>query len=465
MPASVIPSTSGRFVRVGVLALTAGVFAAVVAAVTLRLRDDLREQILQSFARSLAAVASMQLDNYTEEARMPVEEVPSGVYAAVAKIARLRGVSGFRVYEPDGRPAGDFGVATIDAPPPAAVWAKVTAGELVARLHAAGDPRGGAEGIFLPEGADIVEIWIPLRRSGAAKSLGAAQFIVEADEPGGELRRHDVRLWLQAGIAWAAGSLVLILGVGGALRRLDAANRELRARSEALERANRELVLAAKTSAVGAVTAHLMHELKTPIAGLELIVAGRSAPAGARAEAGDDLAAASELTRRLRTMVNDIVAVLRDEQSGAEFELTAAEVVEVAAGKVRREAAERGVSLETGGEPGAALSGRRGNLAILVLRNLLQNALEATPRGGRVRLACRALPEGATEFVVEDGGPGLPAAVRARLFQPVPSGKPGGSGLGLALSAQIAQQAGGRLELARSDERGTSFRLVLAAEA
>jgi len=54
--------------------------------------------------------------------------------------------------------------------------------------------------------------------------------------------------------------------------------------------------------------------------------------------------------------------------------------------------------------------------------------------------------------------------VRARLFQPCASSKPGGSGLGLALSHQLAQQAGGRLELARSDSRGTSFRLVLPAE-
>jgi signal transduction histidine kinase len=41
----------------------------------------------------------------------------------------------------------------------------------------------------------------------------------------------------------------------------------------------------------------------------------------------------------------------------------------------------------------------------------------------------------------------------------------GGSGLGLALSQQLAQQAGGRLELVRSDPRGTCFRLVLSMTA
>ena len=72
---------------------------------------------------------------------------------------------------------------------------------------------------------------------------------------------------------------------------------------------------------------------------------------------------------------------------------------------------------------------------------------------------------GAVEFRVCDGGAGLPETVRARLFQPCVSGKPGGSGLGLALSHQLAQQARGSLELERSDAAGTCFRLVLAGEA
>ena len=60
---------------------------------------------------------------------------------------------------------------------------------------------------------------------------------------------------------------------------------------------------------------------------------------------------------------------------------------------------------------------------------------------------------------------GLPAAVRDRLFEPCTSTKAGGTGVGLALSFQLAQQAGGTLELVRSDAGGTSFRLVLAPEA
>jgi signal transduction histidine kinase len=277
-----------------------------------------------------------------------------------------------------------------------------------------------------------------------------------------EFSTLDGRLAAQAALAWFAGSLVIVVALGWAFRRLDRANRELRARSEDLQRANRELVLAAKTSALGAVTAHLIHALKNPLAGLEVFVAGQAEP-GSRAEKGEELAAASELTRRLRSMVNSVVAVLHDEQHGAHFELTGDEVAEMALAKVRPAAAARGVKLATGTALAETLPGRRANLAGLVLQNLLQNAVEASPAGGTVRLGGRAAA-GSVEFSVEDSGPGLPEAVRARLFQPCTSTKLGGSGIGLALSHQLAQQAGGRIELVRSDVNGTCFRLVLSRE-
>ena len=162
-------------------------------------------------------------------------------------------------------------------------------------------------------------------------------------------------------------------------------------------------------------------------------------------------------------MINDVVGVLRDEQHGAHFELTCAEVGELALERVRASANQAGVRLTADVSAEKSLPGRRANLAGLVLRNLLQNAVEASPPGGVVRVAGGATAEGGAEFWVEDRGAGLAEAVRVRLFQPCASTKPGGSGLGLALSQQIAQQAGGRIELVRSNAEGTCFRLVLGS--
>lgn len=449
------------------LTLTVVVFAGVVATVTWQLRSGLREQILRREADTLATVAALQLDNSAAEyGEIALAEVPGALLVAVLKTAKLRGVVGVRVFDATGALNSSDGIVGELEPPARRDWARVSGGEAFARLPG---KLPGADVFVLPDGAaagGLVEAWVPLHRTGASRAIGAAQFWLQGAAAHAEIAAHDRRLWFQAALAWAAGSGVIVLALGWAFRRLAAANRELRVRGDDLQRANRELVLAAKTSALGAITAHLMHELKNPIAGLELLMAGQTeAGNGGRPEAGAELEAASDLTRRLRTMVNDVVGVLRDEQTGADFQLTCAEVVEIVTGKVQPEARRRRVTIATEASDRASLSGRRANLTTLVLRNLMQNALEATPEGGTVRLTAGPGDGGGVEFVVADGGAGLPEAVRARLFQPCASTKPGGSGLGLALSQQLAQQARGRIELVRSDAQGTRFRLVLEAEA
>lgn len=457
MSAPAVPPSSGRITRLSVLGVTVLVFGALVAMMTHQLRAGLREQILRREAEMLAAIVSMQLDD-------AAEEVPAAMFIAVLKTQKLAGVSGLRIYDAARQANGTYLLPPAIIPPADAIWRRVAAGESFGRLHLdlAHDPE--AEIIPLTGADAAFEAWVPLRRNRSSAIVGAAQFWIEADGLREELAAHDRRLWMQAAVAWLVGSAVIATTLTWAFRRLDAVNRTLRARGEDLQRANRELVLAAKTSALGAVAAHLVHEIKNPLAGLESIVRAQ-ADAGGRDETRDgELAAASTLTRRLRTMVNDVVGVLRDEQSGAEFELTSADVAEVVQARMQADAEQRGVSLAATGSPSVLLSGRRSNLAVLVLRNLVQNALEATPAGGVVRLTGSGT-DGRVEFVVEDTGGGLPGAVRARLFDPCQSTKVGGSGLGLALSQRLAHQAGGRIELVRSDAQGTSFRLVLEPEA
>ncbi len=467
MSATAAPSTSGRFAPIGVITLTVLVFAGVVFTATWQLRAGLRDQILRREAATLTAVASMQLDNSAAEyGDVSLPEVPGALLVAVLKTAKLRGVAGVRIFDARGALNSSDGMVGPLDPPSGADWARVASGEAFARWHRQ-TPR---EDLFLlPAGLTspgLVEAWVPLRRTGSSTAIGAAQFWLEGSAAGAEIGAHDQRLWAQAAIAGTIGSAIIVIVLGWVLRRLAAANRELQARGEDLQRANRELVLAAKTSALGAVTAHLMHELKNPLAGLEIFVAGQAEANGdTRPEAGAELAAASELTRRLRTMVNDVVGVLRDEQTGAAFQLSGGDVVELVLAKVQGEAKRREIRIESAIAGEFLLAGRRGNLATLVLGNLIQNALEATPPGGVVRLTGNAAKAGGVEFVVTDGGAGLPEAVRRRLFQPCTSTKAGGSGLGLALSHQLALQAGGQLEMLRSDVQGTSFRLVLRAEA
>ena len=89
-----------------------------------------------------------------------------------------------------------------------------------------------------------------------------------------------------------------------------------------------------------------------------------------------------------------------------------------------------------------------------VLWNLIQNAAEAMPEGGEVRVSCE---EGlrVVTLRVADNGPGIPPAVQTRLFKPFFTTKPGGSGLGLAISRKIMEAHGGFIRISSEQGRGT----------
>ncbi|MBS1241127.1 MAG: sensor protein, partial [Gemmatimonadetes bacterium] len=98
-----------------------------------------------------------------------------------------------------------------------------------------------------------------------------------------------------------------------------------------------------------------------------------------------------------------------------------------------RECRERGIEFEWRAEPGLPML--EGDAAGLeqVLTNLLRNAAQATPAGGRIALALRARGR-LIEFVVQDSGPGIPADLLDRIFEPFFTTRPSGEGTGLGLS-------------------------------
>ncbi len=103
-------------------------------------------------------------------------------------------------------------------------------------------------------------------------------------------------------------------------------------------------------------------------------------------------------------------------------------------------------------------------LVPIAVSNLVSNALDAvsgatTDGPGRVEVDVTA-DDDQVAVRVSDNGPGVPAELRANLFEPFVTGKPSGVGIGLALARKIAQVHGGDLTLMPS-ERGAEFRLTL----
>jgi len=107
--------------------------------------------------------------------------------------------------------------------------------------------------------------------------------------------------------------------------------------------------------------------------------------------------------------------------------------------------------------------GQRDQLQQVIL-NLLTNAIDATPAGGRIGVTTRAVPgRSEVEIAVADTGAGIPAADRQRIFEPFFSTKESGRGMGLGLfiTAQIVREHEGRIEVESEEGRGSTFRVVL----
>ena len=88
-----------------------------------------------------------------------------------------------------------------------------------------------------------------------------------------------------------------------------------------------------------------------------------------------------------------------------------------------------------------------------VLMNLALNAIEVSPSGGRVAIELEASAR-QLALRVRDQGPGVDPKSERRIFEPFFTTRPGGSGLGLAVSRQIAQAAGGQLDLEHHGGQG-----------
>jgi len=95
-----------------------------------------------------------------------------------------------------------------------------------------------------------------------------------------------------------------------------------------------------------------------------------------------------------------------------------------------------------------------------VLGNLVRNARLAGAR--RIEVHGGETPEGVA-IAVKDDGPGIPAPLLPRLFQPFNTGRAGGTGLGLAIARDLVEAHGGTIRLAESGEHGTIFRIDLPA--
>ncbi|MDH6577750.1 HAMP domain-containing sensor histidine kinase [Kitasatospora sp. MAP5-34] len=233
------------------------------------------------------------------------------------------------------------------------------------------------------------------------------------------------------------------------VRRLAATFNTMAARTEALVHGHRTVI------------ADVSHQLRTPLAALRLRLDLLASDADG--EAAVDLAGAQEEIARLSRLVDGLLAVARAES--AVPRPVAVRVDEVVAERLSAwepVAAERRVALTARCEEGIAASLGPGDLE-QVLDNLLANALDAVPVGGRVRVEAEAATgQSNTAPVllrVVDNGPGMSASAQESAFRRFGNPEARGTGLGLAIVHRLVTANGGTARLA--DTTGGGLTVVL----
>jgi two-component system, sensor histidine kinase and response regulator len=242
-----------------------------------------------------------------------------------------------------------------------------------------------------------------------------------------------------------------------ALRRL---NGELESRNTALRRLQREQ---------RELTDFVVHDLKTPLAAIWANV--EYAQEHVRSDHPDlasSLVDAGIASRRLRSMIDDLLVISRLEDSDLPLHnepIVLSDLLGEVFGEYVRRAADKNVKLLRPRRTSTRIHADRALLQ-RVIENILDNSLRYTPEHGRMGIATRA--NGKVEIAVSNTGPSIPPSERKRIFEKfarVDKERPssGNAGLGLYFCKRVVEALGGSIEVTETPEWPTSFVLRLPA--
>ncbi len=446
--------------RHAIAALCTGILlVAIFAVLVIWFRSDLRSEIHQKIVERDAAVlypmAQQQMaDSETSESGRTTN--PFAPLTSLLKSVRQEGMLAIAVFDGNGNTIEAVPATQLFVELPVDDYWRLQSGTSITRYHPAFPLDQYFAGVAREQRkAPVLEVLLPLPGPKATAVRGFVRYYIDARPLSRELAVIDERINRQTAVTLLVGAVLVAVVMTGAAFSVQRAQRVIAERNERLTRANFELTLAAKASAVGQITSHLIHGLQESVEGLRAVVtgleAGQSSPAWETA---------ADYTVRLQTMIRETIALLGDASAHVSYEVTGRELAVTIRDRNKGSAEEKGIGLEVDDGFAAMIDSHRGSLLCLIANNLVQNAIAATASGRRVTVSLTDAG-GTVVLQVRDEGSGIPESVRAHLFQPGRSGRSGGSGLGLAISRLLARQIGAEIALRATGPDGTTFTVTL----
>lgn len=224
----------------------------------------------------------------------------------------------------------------------------------------------------------------------------------------------------------------------------------------AISKANADLLASERLATIGKMAAHVTHEIRNPLSSLALNAELLEEELGDNPEAVSLHRAIKSEIDRLTALSERYLSVARRKPPRFEEE-DLAELCREALDFVRPELERHGVRAQLDiAQDLPPLKVDEGQIR-QALYNLIRNAREATPAGGKVIVSVAHATDGGVDVAVEDEGPGIDEEVRAKLFEPFFTTKGHGTGLGLVITREVVEAHGGTIACLPRDPKGTRF--------
>jgi signal transduction histidine kinase len=246
-------------------------------------------------------------------------------------------------------------------------------------------------------------------------------------------------------------------GARGEVERLNA---ELTGTVNQLQAAQQELLVAERMATVGRLSLKVAHEVRNPIAAIELNA--EMLQDIVRVHPGVEMEEATGLVAAIRDQVTTLDALTEEYLAFARFPKAHFEdesinhLIEELAAFVRPVATRQGLTIHVATDAAVPLMEIDRTLLRQAILNLVKNGMEALSRGGALTIESHADGDAVT-IAVSDTGGGISAEVSERLFEPFFTTKPQGTGLGLSITRQIVDEHGGDLTWRNGAGAGATF--------
>jgi two-component system NtrC family sensor kinase len=242
----------------------------------------------------------------------------------------------------------------------------------------------------------------------------------------------------------------------------------IRDAEEARESLIQESEYTSKLASVGRLAAGVAHEINNPLAiinekaGLMKDLVGLHADMPQREKFLRELGSLEDAVGRARTITHRLLGFARRMDVQLE-KVQVNDVLREVIGFLDKEAMYRNIRIEQELEEGLPpIESDTGQLQQIFL-NLVNNAIDAVDRAGRIRIASLQSGDDSIRVDVEDDGPGMPPEVLKKIFEPFFTTKKGGdrrgTGLGLSITYGLVKKLGGQINVHTEVGNGTVFRV------